>query len=43
MLKDILNALNLHSRKMDEKFEQVDARFEQVDARFEQVTLDLNK
>lgn len=37
MLKEILNALQLHSRKMDEKFEKVDARFEQVDARFDRI------
>lgn len=37
MLKEILNALQLHSRKMDENFEKVDARFEQVDACFAQV------
>jgi septation ring formation regulator EzrA len=43
MLKEILNALQLHSRKMDEKFEKVDARFDQVDARFEQVEIRFNQ
>lgn len=43
MLKEILNALQLHSRKMDEKFEKVNARFDQVDARFEQVETRFNQ
>ena len=37
MLKEILNALKLHSDKMDQKFEKVDERFEKIDARFEQI------
>lgn len=37
MLKEILNALNLHAVKMEDRFEQIDARFDQVDKRFEQI------
>ncbi|PGT83858.1 MULTISPECIES: hypothetical protein [Bacillaceae] len=37
MLKEILNALKLHSDKMDQKFKKVDERFEKIDERFERV------
>jgi len=41
MLKEILNALKLHSDKMDQKFkkvdEKIDGRFERVDERFDSI------
>lgn len=41
MVKEILNALKLHSKHMDQKFkkwmkfEQIDERFKQMDERFD--------
>ncbi|PMC36641.1 hypothetical protein CJ195_14495 [Bacillus sp. UMB0899] len=37
MLKEILNALKLHSEHMDQKFKKVDERFERIDERFEKI------
>ncbi|OAS85820.1 MULTISPECIES: hypothetical protein [Metabacillus] len=37
MLKEILNALKIHSDHMDQKFKKADERFEQVDKRFDNI------
>ena len=37
MLKEILNALKLHSDHMDRKFQKVDERLQQIDERFDRI------
>lgn len=36
-VKEILNALKLHSEHMDRKFDQIDQHFEHIDQRFAQI------
>jgi len=37
IIKEVLHALSLHSKRMDQRFDEVDRRFEEIDKRFEQV------
>lgn len=37
ILNEVLKALELHSEKIDKRFDQIDKRFEEVDKRFEQM------
>ncbi|MEI3611949.1 hypothetical protein [Pseudogracilibacillus sp. SO30301A] len=37
ILNEVLRALELHSNKMEKRFDQIDKRFDQVDKKFEQV------
>ena len=37
MLKEILNALKLHSEHMDQKFKKVDERFDRIEGRLDRM------
>ncbi|MGM0876463.1 MAG: hypothetical protein ACQEWV_17255 [Bacillota bacterium] len=37
MLKEILNALNLHSNHMDQKFKKMDERLDRIDGRLDRM------
>lgn len=37
MLKEILNALKLHSDKMDQRFKKVDERFDSIEGRLDRI------
>ncbi|MEH7385872.1 hypothetical protein V7147_10730 [Bacillus sp. JJ1521] len=43
MLKEILNAFNLFSKKMDEKFEKMDDKFEKLEKKMDEGFANINK